>query len=278
MKSSEKNTVYTAEFVKDMQTDVAFFVEPSALKINKTKTVLYLNLYEYAFQQITDNEDAIIEIVKTESGYELLDHYKLLPPVADGGCPSDWIEIPIKNMPLSAFPQEDDINEIRSQIQKKWDSYAFLEDVIEGLISMIDSLERTGTEHIVSLVIVKEMKKYVVSRINTEKEYMAFEPVFVILEDVISDEDSIMEDAVIEFLKNIRDIADKRFKKLMQNPKETHKGKLPSIIDCDLGSLKKNFRKYDSKEFDEFLASLDGNSSEEDIAKAQYIKDNRITT
>lgn len=266
----QQNKIYSEPFVKDVVHDVAFNVEPSAIKINKERTMLYLYLYAYAFE--TANDTALIELRKTETGeYKLLDEFTLYPEVVHE-CPIDYVEIPVQVLPMSAFYTPTDEEYVRTQIAKKWDNYDFLEDIIEGLIAVINSLERTGTHDIPSLFNIKEMKKYIVARINEEKDYINLEPVLVILEDVI--EEISREKATIEFFEGIQKIVDLRIKNLMKDPKsEKTPAVLTPLSDITLDNLKKHLKKYDKKDMDAFMNSLHGDSSQADLDKAQYIRD-----
>lgn len=271
----KKNMIYSATFVKDIPQDVGFNIEPSSLKINKTRTTLYLSLYAYAFEDMhedTTPQSAIIEIVKLEEGYQLLDHYILYPEVVDS-CPIDYVEIPINVLPLSAYHKDETGSSFREQLEAKWDHMP-LEDILEGIMSLTSSLERRGVEDITTIPNIRDMKKYAIDRVQREKDLMMLEPFMVMLDLFIADEDDEHPEKSITFYRSIRDIADQRNEKLMKDPKsEKTPAVLTPLSDITLDNLKKHLKKYDKKDMDAFMNSLHGDSPQADLDKAQYIRD-----
>ncbi len=259
------------EFIQNIKPETLVFISEDDMRVNKERNIYYINPLGYAFHELT--EGYTIEVNIMDNGYDFFDQF--LTPIAVEEGPKNWLEAPVNIRTVDTYPYEDEEEISRQHIAQRWKNY-LLEDVLDGIVVSTNSLERRGVDEIPTVPNIILMKKYFIERLLKESDYLQFEPVLTILENILDeDADEKRSKDLLDFYEDIQKIVDQRFKKVMLPQKQVLKNARKSLEEITCEELEANFDKYSDDEINEFIDSLNGDSSPEDLQKGTFIRNKR---
>jgi soluble cytochrome b562 len=139
----KKSIVYIPAFIKDIEKDTLYFIQSNATRINKEKTILYINPFDYAVREETELHN--ICIVRKRNGIALhLDNIIDATVVSSEPIePEPWISISITTLPIDILDEiaEQDKDLESEDIEDIWSDKS-LDECCEEIYTYIDFLAK----------------------------------------------------------------------------------------------------------------------------------------